>query len=77
MDGRAHYVEAERLLAEAERYGAGGTQEVSRLRKATAHALLAGAADTPRRRVDQEWCEACDGSGYADPKPKPKPQVAA
>lgn len=69
MDGRAHFVEAERLLDEAHTLPTGHPAVPRLTAEAQVHALLARAADDPGRRVDREWCEACDGSGYAEPKP--------
>lgn len=65
MTGRQHYVEAERLVVAAGRYTEGSPEETSLLAKATVHALLARAGEGPGRQVDREWCNECDGSGYA------------
>jgi hypothetical protein len=65
MDGRAHFVLAEQLVAEAHGLPVGNARTAQLTAEALVHAVLARAADDPGRRVDHEWCEACDGSGYA------------
>lgn len=74
MTGRQHYVEAERLLAEARSYPEGHVTARQRIAEAQVHALLARAAEGPGRQVDREWCNECDGSGYA---PLRAPRAAA
>lgn len=78
MNGREHYLEAERLAVIAARHM---TEDPRDMRiaevaawRAQVHATLALSAVTTGRRMDWEQCGSCDGSGYAPPIP---PQAAS
>jgi hypothetical protein len=69
MHGREHFRESERLMEDVSRYPDDDPRVTVTIAKAQVHATLARAAAEPVKLVAHDWCEECDGSGYARAMP--------